>query len=96
MLSLRQVYEANRKSRAVPNILLAHNLAKKKKKVSKKMKEIMQVYIFGACFSSCYCIYKKKSFLLIMTKDFQNLNIKRNNLVFKEFIRHIQLHPLKL
>lgn len=56
----------------------------------------MQVYIFGACFSSCYCIYKKKSFLLIMTKDFQNLNIKRNNLVFKEFIRHIQLHPLKL
>lgn len=24
------------------------------------MKEIMQVYIFGACFSSCYCIYKKK------------------------------------
>lgn len=59
------------------------------------MKEIMQVYIFGACFSSCYCIFKK-SFLLIMTKDLQNLNIKGNNLVFKEFIRHIQLHPLKL
>lgn len=54
----------------------------------------MQVYIFSACFSSCYCIFKKS--LLIMTKDFQNLNIKRNNLVFKEFIRHIQLHPLKL
>lgn len=65
MLSLRQVYEANRKSRAVPNILLAHNLAKKKKKLVKKMKEIMQVYIFGACFQAATVFIKKSHFSLL-------------------------------
>lgn len=30
VLSLSQLYEANRKSVAIPNILLAHNLSKEK------------------------------------------------------------------